>query len=307
MKIIRKVLAVLLIIGMLAGCNKEQKKDRIVITTTIYPIYDWVCNIVEDNVNVEVRYLLDKGSDLHSFQPSSNDIMNIIGSDLFIYVGGESDEWVSDVLGSKDASKVSTMNLLEALGNRALKEEDEDEYDEHIWLSLENASILCEQIAEKIIEIDPENEEEYRTNLEEYGHELWLLTRQYRDAFSGDGQKVMVVADRFPFAYLVNDYGIEYYAAFSGCSAESEASFETVVFLAQQVDRYRLKSIVHIESSDGSIAETVKGATESKDQQIIMLDSLQTVGADKIEKGISYLEIMRQNLEVLQQAIQTRE
>ncbi|MBR0385042.1 MAG: zinc ABC transporter substrate-binding protein [Erysipelotrichaceae bacterium] len=242
-------------------------------------------------------------------------MVNIINSDLFIYVGGESEEWVNDVLKSKDAEGLKYINLLDALGSRALVEEEfgedddheeghhDEEYDEHIWLSLENASILCEQIAEKIISLDPSCEEKYRANLEEYGHELWLLKREYRDTFAGDGQKVIVVADRFPFAYLVNDYGIEYYAAFSGCSAESEASFETVVNLASKVDEYDLPVILHIESSDGSIAETVRKTTTNKDQQILMLNSLQAVSSEDIRNGVTYLKTMQENLEVLRKAL----
>ena len=316
MKRISKSLILLFCLFLLAGCGRETvKHDKIKITTTIFPVYDWVCNIVGDLDNYEVRYLLDRGSDLHSFQPSSQDIVNIINSDLFIYVGGESEEWVNDVLKSKDAEGLKYINLLDALGSRALVEEEfgedddheeghhDEEYDEHIWLSLENASILCEQIAEKIISLDPSCEEKYRANLEEYGHELWLLKREYRDTFAGDGQKVIVVADRFPFAYLVNDYGIEYYAAFSGCSAESEASFETVVNLASKVDEYDLPVILHIESSDGSIAETVRKTTTNKDQQILMLNSLQAVSSEDIRNGVTYLKTMQENLEVLRKAL----
>ena len=317
MRCLKKIMPFLLILTMMSGCGQQETEKKITVTTTIFPIYDWVMNITAGNPDVEVRYLLDRGSDLHSFQPSSKDIMTIVNSDLFVYVGGESDKWVEDVLNGNDAKSVSAVNLMTLMGEDILVEEEiegmqhdhedghehEEEYDEHVWLSLKNAEMFCRKIAEKIVEIDPANRDTYQSNLEKYCAELEDLEEKYSEALSRKNDKVIVVADRFPFRYLAEDYDIDYFAAFSGCSAESEASFETVVFLAEQVDKYGLDAIFHIESSDGAIAETVKNSTAGKNQQILILDSLQAVTAKQLAEGTTYLKAMESNLQVLKQGL----
>ncbi len=304
------------------------------IVTTIYPEYDWVKNIIRDNpTNVELTILLDNGVDLHSYQPTADDIFKISSADMFIYVGGESDEWVDDVLRTASNPELKTVNLLEILGKDAKEEEvvegmqehehehdhedadaDEDEheheheegeteYDEHVWLSLKNAHKLIYAISKEIVEMDPENKMDYMSNANSYLTSIDRLEKEYAEAIENSSVKTLLFADRFPFRYLADDYGLDYYAAFSGCSAETEASFETITFLSGKLDELGLKNVLTIEGSDGSIAKTVIENTASKDQKVLILNSLQSVTTKDAASGTDYLSIMKDNLEVLKKAL----
>ena len=246
-KTIVSVLILTFMAVMLAACGSGDDqntqdtgdKDGIQIVATIFPEYDWTMNILGDNpAGAEVTMLLDSGVDLHSFQPTSEDMMRVSTCDLFIYVGGESDEWVEDALQSAVNKDMKTINLLEVLGDQAkeeevvegmeAEEEEGPELDEHVWLSLKNSSLLCAAIEEAIAEIDPDNQAVYEANLEEYQKQLADLDQKYKDTVDKAAGKTLLFGDRFPFRYLTDDYGLDYYAAFVGCSAESKASFETI-------------------------------------------------------------------------------
>ena len=303
--------------------SDENGERKLRIVTTIFPEYDWVRNILGDSAeNAEVTMLLDDGVDLHSYQPTAEDIRKISDCDLFIYVGGESDEWVEDVLRTADNRKLKTVSLLETLGDRVRPEEqkegmeaeeegneadspeeDGEEMDEHVWLSLKNAGILCGVIAERLEETDPSNAERYRANAAEYAKKLSALDESYSTAVAEAAKKTVVFGDRFPFRYLTDDYGLDYYAAFAGCSAESEASFETVLFLAGKVDEVGLPAILTIEGKQHPIAEAVRRNTASGDQQILTMDSMQSVTAKDVRDGADYLSIMSGNLAVLREAL----
>ena len=300
-------------------------KKRIV--TTIFPIYDWVMNVLGEQVeNAEVSMLLDNGVDLHSYQPTADDIVRISGCDLFIYVGGESDEWVRDALQEATNKNMTVINLIEALGDSVKEEElvegmehdhdheqeedhdhdaeaEEAEYDEHVWLSLKNAAVLCRTIAEALGQIDRENAARYTANAEAYTEKLNTLDAQYQAAIDAAALHTLLFADRFPFRYLADDYGLDYYAAFAGCSAETEASFETIIFLAGKLDELGLPAVLQIESADGSIARTVVESTQSRDQQILTMDSMQSTTAKDVSDGANYLSIMEENLDVLKAAL----
>ena len=287
------------------------------IVTTIFPEYDWVREILGDNPsNAEITLLLDSGVDLHNYQPTTEDILKIANCDLFIYVGGESDEWVEDALKEATNQDMVVINLLESLGDKVKEEEivegmeaDEHEeeegpeYDEHVWLSLNNANVLVDVIRDAIISIDSANSPVYTDNAKAYTDKLSALNEEYVKVTDEASVKTVLFGDRFPFRYLVDDYGLSYYAAFAGCSAETEASFETVVFLANKVDELSLPSIMTIDGSDKKIAETIKENTSSKDQEILTIDSMQSTTAEDISKGATYLSIMEGNLEVLKQAL----
>ncbi|MCR5564855.1 MAG: metal ABC transporter substrate-binding protein, partial [Gammaproteobacteria bacterium] len=259
------------------------------------------------------------------------DIAKVSSSDLFIYVGGESDEWVEDALKSAVNKDMVTINLLETLGDKAKEEEliegmegedhdhdheegedhdhdheheeGEAEYDEHVWLSLKNAQIFVSKIKDAMVSIDKANAKTYEDNAKKYNDELKALDAKYADAVSKATIKTLLFGDRFPFRYLVDDYDLKYYAAFIGCSSETEASFETIVFLSNKVNELGLKVIIKIESSDGSIANTIKNNTTSKNQKILTLDSLQSSTLAEHKKGNTYLKIMTDNLEVLKEAL----
>ena len=320
--------SVLMCAGLSACNTPNTNNDKLEIVTTIFPEYDWTREILGKNpANAEVTMLLDNGVDLHSYQPSAQDIVKISGCDLFIYVGGESDEWVERALEQSTNKDMVVINLLESLGDKVKEEEvkegmegedhdhdhegedhdheeeEETEYDEHVWLSLKNASAICETIEKGIEKIDPTNAETYKSNLASYKAKLNALDADYKKAVDDSSIKTLVFGDRFPFRYMVDDYGLDYYAAFVGCSAETEASFETIVFLAGKVDELGLHCVLTIEGTDHRIAETVVANTSDKNQKILSMDSLQSTTSADVKKGASYLSIMTGNLNTLKEAL----
>lgn len=316
-------------LGMhIAEAKTTEETDRkLNIVTTIFPEYDWTRNILGNReADVNLTMLLDNGTDLHSFQPAVKDIMKVSSCDLLIYVGGESDQWIEDALESAQNKDMKTINLMEVLGDTIKEEEtvegmqdsehehghedehahegeDEKEYDEHVWTSMRNASVICDAIAETLEEMDPENKEIYQTNAENYKAKLSTLDQKYQETVDTDRQNTLIFADRFAFRYLVDDYGLNYYAAFSGCSAESEASFKTVTFLAGKLDELGIKTVLTIEKSDDRIAQTVIENTKKKDQKILELNSMQSITSDEIKNGVTYLSVMEDNLKVLKEAL----
>ena len=312
------VLSVTMLTGCDGGVAEAGDNGRLSIVTTIFPEYDWVREITKGNENVEITMLLDNGVDLHSFQPTVDDIVKLSSCDMFIYVGGESDRWVEDALTEATNKDMTVINLLDVLGDSVKEEElvegmetkeDESEeeegpeYDEHVWLSLKNAEVLCEYISDELCRIDPANEAVYEANMESYISQLDALDKEYEAVVSNASVNTVLFGDRFPFRYLADDYGLEYYAAFAGCSAEAEASFETITFLANKLDELELPAILQIESADGKISQTVRDTTADKDQQILTMDSMQSVAAKDVEEGTTFLGIMKSNLEVLGQAL----
>lgn len=320
-KITAVLLSLILMISALTGCGGAKNSDAdIKVVATVFPIYDWVREIVKDDVDIKLDMLLDNGADLHSYQPSATDIVNISDCDVFIYVGGESDKWVSDVIAQAKNKDMIVLDLLDILGDKAKEEEvkegmqneeekdkndkDETEYDEHVWLSLKNASLFVAEIADALGKKDTQHADAFKANAAAYTDKLTSLDKQYRSAADSAKTRTLLFGDRFPFRYLTDDYKLDYYAAFSGCSAETEASFETIVFLADKVNELGLKAIMQIESSDGSIAKTIRDNTKSKDQEILTLDSMQSVTQKQLSDGETYLNIMQSNLEVLKKALE---
>lgn len=302
-----------------AGCGKNDKKDsdkKLTVVTTIFPEYDWVRNIMGEHAEeAEIVYLLQNGVDLHSYQPTADDILKISGCDMFIYAGGESDSWVDGALENAQNDDMQVIKLLDTVGSAAKTEEVKEgmeaeeeeegeeegpEYDEHVWLSLRNAGTVCEEIEEGLEKLDPDNADDYKKNLSAYKEELEKLDKEYAEMSAAAGTKTVLFGDRFPFRYLADDYGIDYYAAFVGCSAETEASFETVAFLANKIDELGLKYVFTIENSDGELARTIIENTKNKDQQVLVLNSLQSVTD---HESASYLGLMRENLETLRKAL----
>lgn len=326
-KVFAAALALMLLAVSLIPCAALAEK-KVSVVTTIFPIYDWVREIAGENIeNMDLTMLLDSGADLHNFQPTAPDILKVAAADLFIFVGGESDEWTEDVLATTTNKSLRTVSLVEALGDLAKEEElvegmeheheDEDgdhehedhdhehetEMDEHVWLSLRNAQALCRVIAGELCEIDPDNAALYQSNLAAYEEKLAALDQKYAEAVAASAYDTILFGDRFPFRYLADDYGLTYYAAFSGCSAESEASFQTIVFLAGKVDELGLPAVLTIENPKARIAETIVQTTQAKNQKILNMDSLQSITAQDVKAGVSYLAVMESNLEILKQAL----
>lgn len=330
----------LMMVLVMAGCGKNESEGAgsaeaaggaadssaaddasINIVTTIFPEYDWARQVVGDVDDVSITMLLDNGVDLHSFQPTADDIIKISTCDMFIYVGGESDKWVDDALKeavNKDMIVIDLMDILgesvkeeEVIEGMEAEEEEEEEgeeeegpeYDEHVWLSLTNAETCVNYISEKLSEIDPDNAQAYKVNSERYVNSLEDLNNQYKDAVNNAPFDTLIFGDRFPFRYMVDDYGLNYYAAFVGCSAETEASFDTIIFLADKVDEAGVPAICILEGSDGKIADTIKENTDSGDQEILVFNSLQSTTQADVDAGVTYLSAMESNLEILKKAL----
>ena len=329
---------------------EKGNSNKISIVCTTFPQYDWVKNILgEEAEHFNVTLLLDNGVDMHSYQPAVKDIATAGSSDLFIYVGGESDTWVEDALKEAKNKDLKAINLMETLDNFVKEEEvvegmqeerkslghshekssrekqeqtqkeshensqeingqkeaadEEPEYDEHIWLSIRNAEIMVKNIEKAIEQLDSDNAKVYQNNAENYIKKLDTLDKQYANTIQNAKYKAILFGDRFPFRYMVDDYDLKYYAAFAGCSAETMAGFETVTFLAKKADELQLPVILTIENSDGRIAEAVKSNTTKKNQKILAMNSLQSVTKEQLADGITYLQVMQENLSVLSEAL----
>lgn len=320
-KIIPVIIVLCIFISMsLCGCTDNEKlinSDKMSIVATIFPIYDWTREIIGTaSDNTELTLLMNNGTDMHSFQPTAADIMKISTCDVLIYVGGESDKWIDEALKNSVNKNTVVINLLDVLSDRVKNEEtvdgmqtengtehDEEEKDEHIWLSLKNAEIACNEIAKRLADVDSDNAQSYSENASNYIKLLSELDAEYSKAVDKARNKTLLFTDRFPFRYLTDDYGIEYYAAFPGCSAETEASFETITFLADKINELKLNYVVVLEKSDRRVADTVISNTASKTQKILTLNSLQSITDEEEQQGKTYLSVMRDNLKVIEQAL----
>ena len=333
------VVFALLVIFVACGSDSEKNapsNKKISIIAATYPQYDWLKNVLGERVDsVDLKLLVKNGTDLHSYNPSAQDIASIANADMVVYVGGESDKWIEEALAATPKAGRVQVNQMDAMGDRVKEEEvvegmqadpstgsgtgeyqdkvgepaeptdaEEVENDEHIWLSLKNAEMLVMNLAETISKLDTAHAAEYRMNAALYIAKISGLDAQYHAVVDGAAHKVIVVGDRFPFRYLVDDYGIKYYAAFVGCSAESEASFETVAFLAGKMDSLALPAIFTIDGSNGKIARAILDASKkSKETPVLTLNSMQSVTDEQVKAGADYLSMMQENLEVLKKAI----
>ncbi len=313
-KLFALLMALVFACALLAAFGETAAPLRIVCTT--FPQFDWTRQLLGDRADeVELTLLLDNGIDLHNYQPTADDIIKIARCDLFVYVGGESDTWVDDLLEASPNSHRKALSMLacvDAKEEEAVEgmqeeedehEHDEIEYDEHVWLSLRNAETITRALLNALCEADPAHAETYRANADAYLAQLAELDAQYSDMVRDAARTTILFADRFPFRYLADDYGLTYYAAFAGCSAETEASFKTIAFLAKKVDELRLPVVLTIEGGKHAIAETVVASTQAKNQTILSMNSLQSMTKADVQRGESYLGVMTQNLAILSQAL----
>lgn len=303
MKILRKVTATLAIIGLVSGiCGCDEKEsDGLKIITTNFPPYDFVREITGGNCDAEM--LLVGGQDSHSFEPTAKDIIKINEADLFICTGGESDSWVDRIADSLDGD-VRIIKMMDFVEPICSEEHDHDEhtehshnedYDEHIWTSPLNAIRISEGIADALIEIDPENKDKYETNIADYKAELTELSDELK-AVADSIEKPLIFGDRFPFVYMAKDYGIEYHAAFSGCSSESEPSAAKMTELIDTAKETGAGTIFYIEFSTQKVADTIAEAVGAK---TALLHSCHSLSTEDFDNGETYISIMRKNIETL--------
>lgn len=305
--------------------NTAKKGKSLNVVTTIFPLYDWTKYIIGNDTNVNLDLMIQNGVDLHSYQPTSDDIIKISTADVFIYVGGESDAWVTKALEQAVNKNMVVINLMDdVLKDRRQVEEDKEgmesddehdkedgddahhdmvEYDEHIWLSVKNAKACASEIANVLATKDEENKDVYGKNYDAYAKELDVLDEDIQNALANKKTNTLIFADRFPFKYFVSDYNLDYFAAFKGCSAETEASFDTITFLAKKADEVNAKVLLTIDGGNSKLANTIKDNMKNKDVKIHTLNSLQSVDANDIKGGTSYIKAMKSNIDVLKECL----
>lgn len=312
-KIVKLIIIIFIITSMInvTGCNKNNKSNKIEIITTNYPEYDFVRAITKNSNNITVRLLLKPGTDIHDFEPTPRDIIDIKKSNMFIYVGGESDDWINNILNDIKLEKTKVIKLMdivdlkeeelvEGMESEEEEEEEETEYDEHVWTSPVNATKIIDKISKEIIELDSDNKELYEKNTKEYIEKINEIDSEIRNVVNNSKRKEIIVGDRFPLRYFVDEYNIKYYAAFLGCSEQNEASAKTISFLIDKVKEDKIPVIFHIELSDKKIAKTISDATGSK---VLEFNSAHNISQKDFDKGITYVDIMKNNVEVLKEAL----
>ena len=307
MKKIISLLIIFISIILISGCSLS-KDNKTTIIATNFPAYDFAREITKGS-DIEVKMLLKPGSESHDYEPSPKDIISISKASMFIYVGGESDEWVDDLLDSIDTSNIQIVKMLDEVnavyeekveGMQSDEDEEEKAYDEHVWTSPKNVIIISRTIRDEISKIDPNNRELYNNNFNEYKSKLDSLDNEFRKIVQNSNRRELIFADRFPFRYFVDEYGLSYYAAFPGCSSETEASAKTISFLINKVREDDIPVILTIEFSNKKIAKTISKETGAK---ILEFNSAHNISSEDFESGKTYLDIMNDNLEVLKEAL----
>lgn len=317
MRIVRVVSLVIatLLMFTLISCKKSgnDNENTLDIVCTIFPQYDIVRSIVGKADDVNITMLIGAGQESHDYDPSSKDISAIHDCDIFIYTGGMSDSWVTDILESVDLENKSVISLFDSIDEpikhepvEGMEEDHHDhgaidhvEYDEHVWTSPKNVISLSDKIFDAICKHKPESKSLFQENLEIFKGELDTIDKNFRGLVNSTDNPIMIIADRFPLAYFCKEYGIKYYAAFSGCAASTEPSSKTVQFLINKVKEENISAVFKMDLSSGNVANTIAAATGSK---VLTFYSCHTVGADDFDSGITYVDLMKRNLDSLGQA-----
>ena len=322
MKKISKILLVFVVavfsIVSLTGCNKNKdNENKLTIVTTNFPSYDFARAVVKDNKDVELKMLLKPGAESHDFEPTPQDIIDIKNSDLFIYTGGESDEWISDILDDIDTDKTKVIKMMdlvdvkeeeivEGMEDEEHEEEEEHhdeeevEYDEHVWTSPVNAIKIVNALRDEVVSIDNDNKKVYEDSAKEYTDKLEKIDNEFKDIVKNAKRKEIIFGDRFPLRYFVDEYNLKYYAAFPGCSAQTEASAKTISYLVDKVKENKIPVVFHIELSNGKIAEAISKETGAK---VLEFNTAHNISQKDFDAGVTYVDIMEENTKVLKEAL----
>ena len=310
-----RLMAVILAAGIAAaavtGCGVKQEEPddgKLKIVTTIFPQYDFVRAIAGGTGAVNVRMLLSPGEEVHSYEPTPLDIKEIQNCDLFIYVGAENDVWVDRILENMGDKRPETLRLVDLTETVAMMEEKghdheesrEEEADEHVWTSPVKAAEITEAIAQKMAELDPPNADNYLANAQDYEATILDLDAQFRQIAENAERKVLVFGDRFPIRYFAEEYGLDYFAAFPGCSSESEPSASTLAFLIDKVREEEIPVVFSIEFSNGNIARAICESTGAVQRTY---NSCHNVTKEQMENGATYVSLMSENLEAVREAL----
>lgn len=310
MKKIITILIMFILLITITGCNMTKDDNKLTILATNFPCYDFARAITKDVSNTSVEMLLKPGTEAHDYEPTPKDIIKISKSDVFIYVGGESDEWVNDLLDSIDTKKVKVIKLMDLVdpieeelveGMQSDEDVTDKEYDEHVWTNPINVIKIIESLNDAISSLDSDNSYIYENNTNTYKIKLENIDNEIKNIVNNSSRKELVFADRFPFRYFTEEYGLNYYAAFPGCSSETEASAKTISFLINKVKEDNIPAVLTIEFSNKKIAKAISKETGAK---ILELNSAHNISVENFESGKTYIDIMNENINVLKQALQ---
>lgn len=322
-----KMTAVLttLVLALLSGCKSTSegwKEDgRLKVVTTIFPYYDFVRQVAGERVDLKLA--VPAGMDSHSFEPTPADMKLIQEADLLIANGGEMEHWLHEVLDAlevPDLEMISMMDYVDVFEEAHVEgmeesahdhhehvdslgsdgHEEEIEYDEHIWTSPKNAVIIVSQIADKLEQMDPEGAEFYEENAENYVEQLKELDREFEQVAADEKRNMIIVGGKFPFRYLAEAYGFEYRAAFSGCSTDTEPSASTIAYLIDRVKEFHIPVVYYLELSSPRVAEIIGEETGARP---LLLHSCHNVTRAEFDSGITYLELMKQNVKNLREGL----
>lgn len=306
------VVMTLISVVMISGCDVNQqneKNDKITVVTTIFPQYDFFRQIAGDKINLSM--LIKPGNDIHSYEPSPQDIKKINGADMLVYVGGDSDAWIDEIMDSVDMDDKVQIGLMDCVSTveeeskkgMTIKEEggeEEKEYDEHVWTSPQNAILIVRKLCAALSELDPDNASYYKQNSKEYIKKLEKLDEEFKEVVKQSKRKEIIVGDRFPFRYLTEEYGLDYYAAFPGCSDSTEANAETIAFLIDKVKEDDIPVVFHTEMSNEQVCDAICEQTGAKSEQ---LNAVHNISDDDFKAGVTYIDLMEHNVEVLKEAL----
>lgn len=297
---IKKIITILFIFLCIGCSNEKNNNEELSVVTTIFPYYDFTRNIIGNDDNITL--LLSPGSELHSYEPTPKDIVKINNADIFIYTGGESDEWVEGVLDSIDNKELKIIKLIDYVDvyNEELNNEVYDEVDEHIWTSPINAIKIMEVINKEISLVDKDNKEIYDNNTEKYINELKNIDNEIREVVSNSKRKTLVFGDRFPLIYFTKEYNLKYYAAFKGCDSHSEPSSKTISYLIDKIKEDNIPVLLHLELSNQDISKTLSESTNTK---VMEFSSVHNISKSDFDKELTYVDIMKKNIEVLKEAL----
>ncbi len=322
------ILILILVLALCCGCSPSAAgresttnsgDNQLSIVSTIFPGYDFAREIVGENARVTM--LLPPGSESHSFEPTPQDIIAIQNCDVFLYVGGESDTWAKGILDSMDTSHITILSMMDIVDvveeeiKEGMEHDHEDhhesnhegeqdhqdtEYDEHVWTSPINAKAITQALSDALCQLDPSHAPTFRENTAAYLAKLDALDASFRQVVGEGQRKTLIFGDRFPFRYLVDAYGLDYYAAFPGCSSETEANAKTVAFLVNKVKAEGIPVVFYIELSNEKMADTISESTGAKK---LLFHSCHNLTKDEVKQGVTYLELMTQNVEHLKEAL----
>ncbi len=310
-KIISILLCAAIMLGISACGSADVKSDngKINIVATIFPEYDFARAVAGDNANIKM--LVSPATKIHSFEPSPQDIAAVQNADLFIYIGGEGDAWVEKILSAVDTSKMKVLKMMDTVsvveeeivdGMEAEEESDSDEieYDEHIWTSPKNAMAMVNAICGAISEIDKENADIYEKNAAAYNAEIQAVDDEIKQVVDAASKKMLVFGDRFPFRYFADEFGLSYYAAFPGCSGETDASAATVAKLVKRIEENSLPAVFYVELGNHAMADSIANQTGTK---ALMLHSCHNVSKEDFDNGVTYVDLMKNNVETLKEGL----